>query len=109
MPEQEIDLTLFVACYNEAENIVATLDAVVAACREVGCTYEIVIIDDASRDRSWKSLKITDQSTRTCRLFSRSIRKMKGWEIILPRLPSWVTAHGTASSAVTTSSRRRPW
>ena len=52
MAEKEIDLTVFVACYNEAENITATLDTVVAACREVNCSYEIVIIDDASRDRS---------------------------------------------------------
>jgi glycosyltransferase involved in cell wall biosynthesis len=52
MLEKEIDLTVFVACYNEAQNIVETLDTVVAACTEVGCTYEIVIIDDASRDDS---------------------------------------------------------
>ena len=52
MDEQKIDLTVFVACYNEQENITATLDTVVEACTEVGRTYEIVVIDDASTDRS---------------------------------------------------------
>ena len=52
MEEKEIDLTVFVACYNEEQNIATTLDTVVAACREVGHSFEIVVIDDASRDRS---------------------------------------------------------
>jgi glycosyltransferase involved in cell wall biosynthesis len=45
-------LTLFVACYNEEENIEATLDTVAAACMELGITYEMIVIDDGSRDRS---------------------------------------------------------
>lgn len=45
-------LTLFVACYNEEGNIVGTLDTLRAACAEVGVTHEIIVIDDASRDRS---------------------------------------------------------
>ena len=48
----DCDLSLFVACYNEEEGIVPTLDTVVAAAREVGITYDIVIIDDCSTDRS---------------------------------------------------------
>lgn len=45
-------LTLFVACYNEEENIEATLDTVSEACAELHITYEIIVIDDASVDRS---------------------------------------------------------
>ncbi len=52
MQENSIDLTLFVACYNEEKNITATLGTIVAACKEVGCTYEILVIDDASSDNS---------------------------------------------------------
>src|SRR5438128_5474139 len=48
----EKDITLFVACYNEEENIVATLDTLTAALAEVDCSWEILIIDDGSRDRS---------------------------------------------------------
>ena len=46
------DVTFFVACYNEQDNIVAALDTVVDVCRQVGCTFDIVIVDDASRDAS---------------------------------------------------------
>jgi glycosyltransferase involved in cell wall biosynthesis len=48
----EKDITLFVACYNEEENIAATLDTLLAALAEVSCTWEVLIIDDGSRDRS---------------------------------------------------------
>ncbi len=50
--EGELDITLFIACYNEEKNIESTLDTVLAAVDEVGCSYEIIVIDDASRDRS---------------------------------------------------------
>jgi glycosyltransferase involved in cell wall biosynthesis len=46
----ELDLTLFVACYNEQQNIVATLNTIQAAMRELPLTYEVIVIDDASRD-----------------------------------------------------------
>jgi glycosyltransferase involved in cell wall biosynthesis len=48
----EPEVTLFVACYNEEGNIVGALDTTVAACEEVGCSYEIIVIDDGSRDQS---------------------------------------------------------
>jgi glycosyltransferase involved in cell wall biosynthesis len=51
-PNAAPTLTLFVACYNEEENIKDTLDTVVEACAEVNVSYEIIVIDDASKDRS---------------------------------------------------------
>jgi glycosyltransferase involved in cell wall biosynthesis len=48
----EKDITFFVACYNEAENIAATLDTLLAALNEVPCRWEILVIDDASRDQT---------------------------------------------------------
>lgn len=51
------ELGLFVACYNEEQNIEATLETVVAACREVGISFEIMVIDDCSRDRSVEVVK----------------------------------------------------
>jgi glycosyltransferase involved in cell wall biosynthesis len=47
-----VDITIFVSCYNESEYIVATLDTIVAAFREVSLSYEIIVIDDVSRDNS---------------------------------------------------------
>lgn len=46
------DITLFVACYNEEQGIVPTLDTLLDSLHEAGCTYDVVIIDDASMDKS---------------------------------------------------------
>jgi len=48
----DCDLSLFVACYNEEEGIIPTLETVVSAANEVGISYDIVIMDDCSTDRS---------------------------------------------------------
>ena len=48
----EFDITLFVSCYNERDFIVATLETVRRAMAGLGLTYDIVIIDDGSRDGS---------------------------------------------------------
>jgi glycosyltransferase involved in cell wall biosynthesis len=45
-------LSLFVACYNEADNIRGTLGNVRDACAKTGISYEVIVIDDASRDDS---------------------------------------------------------
>src|SRR5262249_16081279 len=50
--ENHLDLTLFVVCYNEEENIVGTMETVLEALGEFDFTWEIIIIDDASKDRS---------------------------------------------------------
>ena len=47
-----LDLTICVPCKNEEKNVVGTLDAIVDAVREVGCSYEIIVIDDGSTDRT---------------------------------------------------------
>jgi glycosyltransferase involved in cell wall biosynthesis len=47
-----LDVTLFVPCYNEEQNIVPTFESIVEACRQVELSYEIIVIDDASSDRS---------------------------------------------------------
>lgn len=45
-------LSLFVACYNEQDNIIGTLETVVAAASKTVPSYEIIVIDDASKDES---------------------------------------------------------
>jgi glycosyltransferase involved in cell wall biosynthesis len=47
-----LDLTIFVSCYNEAPYIVDTLNTVCAAAREVGLSFEVIVIDDGSKDNS---------------------------------------------------------
>jgi glycosyltransferase involved in cell wall biosynthesis len=47
-----VDVTLFVPCYNEAENIVATLKTIAAAQAVAKCRCEVIVIDDCSKDGS---------------------------------------------------------
>lgn len=50
-------LSLVVPCYNEAENVVPFRDAVIQAFEGCGYDYEIVFIDDGSKDATFHNLK----------------------------------------------------
>ena len=50
-------LSLVVPCYNEAENVAMFQEAVIAAFDDCGYDYEIVFIDDGSRDATLYNLK----------------------------------------------------
>jgi glycosyltransferase involved in cell wall biosynthesis len=47
-----LDLSIFVSCYNEAPYVVRTLDTLRSALAELRFSYEIIVIDDCSRDGS---------------------------------------------------------
>lgn len=49
---EELDLTMFVPCYNEEKRITGTLETIKAAIAEVPCAYEVIVVDDGSRDRT---------------------------------------------------------
>ena len=50
-------LSLVVPCYNEAENVAAFQEATIQAFDRCGYDYEIVFVDDGSRDATWHNLK----------------------------------------------------
>ena len=50
-------LTLVVPCYNEAENVAAFQEATIHAFENCGYDYEIVFVDDGSRDATMFQLK----------------------------------------------------
>ena len=50
-------LSLVVPCYNEAENVQAFQDAVICAFEGCGYDYEIVFVDDGSKDATLHNLK----------------------------------------------------
>lgn len=52
-----LKLSLIVPCYNEAENVAAFQDAVISAFEGCGYDYEIVFIDDGSRDATLHNLR----------------------------------------------------
>ena len=53
----QMKLSLVAPCYNEAENVDAFQDAVVSAFEGCGYDYEIVFVDDGSRDATLHNLK----------------------------------------------------
>ena len=57
MSVNSMKLSLIVPCYNEAENVAAFQQAVLAAFDGCGYDYEIVYIDDGSRDATLHNLK----------------------------------------------------
>ncbi len=50
-------LSLVVPCYNEAENVQAFQDATIEAFKDCGYDYEIVFIDDGSKDATMHNLR----------------------------------------------------
>ena len=50
-------LSLIVPCYNEAENVFLFQDAVIGAFADCGYDYEIVFVNDGSRDATLHNLK----------------------------------------------------
>ena len=50
-------LSLVVPCYNEAENVAAFQDAVIGAFEGSGYDYEIIFVNDGSRDATLHNLK----------------------------------------------------
>jgi len=47
-----LDLTICVPCKNEERNVIATLEVIVSAVTEIGCSYEVIVIDDGSTDKT---------------------------------------------------------
>ena len=47
-----VDITFFVSCFNEAENVGKALDAIQEAMAAHSASYEILVVDDGSTDRT---------------------------------------------------------
>jgi len=48
----EKDITIFIPCYNEEDNIIDTFNTVISTLAETKLSWEIIVIDDASTDKS---------------------------------------------------------
>ena len=51
-PDQQVDISIVITCYNEEGHIVDSIENVIAALEEVGKSFEILVIEDASQDQS---------------------------------------------------------
>jgi len=52
-----VDITLLVACFNEQENIIGTFTEIEAAMAQLQMSWEMIVIDDASSDRTVELIK----------------------------------------------------
>ncbi len=50
--DQSIDVTIFVPCYNEEKNVVNTFKVIHSAFSDLALSYEIIAMDDGSRDNT---------------------------------------------------------
>jgi glycosyltransferase involved in cell wall biosynthesis len=51
-----LDLSVVIPCYNEEESVERLLDEVHAALKPTGLSYEVVLVDDGSRDKTFEIL-----------------------------------------------------
>jgi glycosyltransferase involved in cell wall biosynthesis len=49
---RDISLSVFFPCYNEEANVERTTLAALEACRRITADFEVIIVDDGSRDRT---------------------------------------------------------
>jgi glycosyltransferase involved in cell wall biosynthesis len=48
----DLDITFFVPCYNEEDNVEGALDKLATLASTLGLSYEIIVFDDCSKDRT---------------------------------------------------------
>lgn len=46
------DITIFIPCLNEERHVIPTVETVLEAVKRTGCSCEILVFDDGSRDRT---------------------------------------------------------
>ncbi len=63
---QPLDLTFFVPCYNEAENIENTIQTIIEAVRDRSLAYEILVFDDSSTDDTVERVKKIGRKHSSC-------------------------------------------
>ncbi len=54
--EKNVDISIVVPVYNEQENVEAVYAAISSALQGMGCSYEIIMVDDGSSDGSYSVL-----------------------------------------------------
>lgn len=62
-PEKQIDITVVIPAYNEAENIAPLAASLAEAMRGLNRSYEVIIVDDGSKDATYDEIL---KASRTC-------------------------------------------
>lgn len=70
-------ISLFFPAYNEAENVGGTIEKSIAVLAPLECDYEIIIVDDGSRDRTGEIVK--EYAAQNSRVILKRHEKNKGY------------------------------
>lgn len=54
---ERVLLSIVIPAYNEQSNIEPLCEAITASVRKLGMSYEIILVDDGSRDETWSAIK----------------------------------------------------
>src|SRR5579862_8658293 len=73
-----VEISIFVSCYNEEAFIHDTLSVIVQAMTIVNKSYEIIVIDDCSKDKSAEIVKNYIAEHSDINIILRSNKKNKG-------------------------------
>lgn len=57
LPDDALDISFFIPCYNEEPNVVGAIEKLVRISNELDLSYEILVFDDCSKDRSIEVVK----------------------------------------------------
>ncbi len=70
-PEPSVEISVVLPVYNEQDGLAPLHERLTQVLRSIGCTYEVVFVNDGSRDRSWQvilGLAERDRSLRAINL-----------------------------------------
>jgi dolichol-phosphate mannosyltransferase len=83
-----LDLSLVLPTYNEGSNIVAVLEQLIACLDSIsGLTYEIIVVDDDSPDRTWEIAARVGETRTQVRVVRRQTERglstavVRGWQV----------------------------
>lgn len=78
---QRLSLSVVAPCYNEQEVLSEFLRRVQAVCETLAMPYEIVLVDDGSRDRTW--LKMAAAAAADQHILAIRLRRNHGHQLAL--------------------------
>ncbi|GHT22463.1 glycosyl transferase [Bacteroidia bacterium] len=62
-----MDISIVIPLFEEAESIPELVSWIERVMKEMSCTYEIIMVDDGSRDNSWAVIEASAQANRNIR------------------------------------------
>jgi dolichyl-phosphate beta-glucosyltransferase len=79
--EEKIELSVVIPAYNEEKRIQATLTRVKEYLRVSGCSYEIIVVDDGSKDNTAIMVKAFCRDKGRVSLLTNAENKGKGYSV----------------------------